>query len=118
MVFGGFGGDHIPQAMLQTFLNIVEFGLNPQEAVEEPRFYTYNFPSSNLPIVYEAGVMRAEQRISQEAFEALQGMGHNAQRITDWFEGACLYGAIVKDQQTGILRAGADPRGEAYAIGY
>jgi gamma-glutamyltranspeptidase / glutathione hydrolase len=118
MALGGYGGDHIPQGTLQIFLNAVEFGLDPQETVEEPRFYTYNFPSSGSPASYLPGVMRAEGRIAGEILEALRQRGHTVERLADWFEGACLYGMIIRHSQTGVLQAGADPRGEAYAVGY
>ena len=128
MAFGGFGGDHIPQGMLQEFLNVVEFGLNPQEAVEEPRAYTYNFPSSQMPDgrrsapagggSYPAGLMRAEERIPEEVLDELRQKGHKVERLPDWWEGASVYGVITRDPATGELRGGADPRGEAFAIGY
>jgi gamma-glutamyltranspeptidase / glutathione hydrolase len=118
MALGGYGGDHIPQGTLQIFLNAVEFGLDPQEAVEEPRFYTYNFPNSSYPATYLPGVMRAEGRISAEVLEALRQRGHTVERLSDWFEGACLYGMIIRHPQSGVLQGGADPRGEAYAVGY
>ena len=118
MVLGGYGGDHIPQGMLQLFLNIVEFGLDPQEAVEEPRFYTYNFPSTGLASNYEPGTMRAEGRILQEVLAELRQRGHKVEHYPDWWEGACMYGAVTRDPQTGLLRGGADPRGDAFAIGY
>jgi gamma-glutamyltranspeptidase/glutathione hydrolase len=118
MALGGYGGDHIPQGTLQIFLNAVEFGLDPQEAVEEPRVYTYNFPSSGSPATYLPGVMRAEGRIAADRLEALRQRGHTVERLPDWFEGACLYGMIIRHPQTGVLQGGADPRGEAYAVGY
>ena len=43
------GGDNQPQSMLQAFLNIVEFGMNPQLALEQPTVLTSNFHASNLP---------------------------------------------------------------------
>jgi len=118
MALGGYGGDHIPQGTLQIFLNAVEFGLDPQEAVEEPRVYSYNFPNSSYPSTYLPGVMRAEGRISAEVIEALRQRGHSVDRLPDWFEGACLYGMIIRHPQSGVLQGGADPRGEAYAVGY
>jgi gamma-glutamyltranspeptidase/glutathione hydrolase len=118
MALGGYGGDHIPQGTLQIFLNTVEFGLDPQEAVEEPRVYSYNFPNSSYPSTYLPGVMRAEGRISAEVIEALRQRGHRVDRLPDWFEGACLYGMIFRHPQSGVLQGGADPRGEAYAVGY
>jgi gamma-glutamyltranspeptidase/glutathione hydrolase len=118
MALGGYGGDHIPQGTLQIFLNRVEFGLDPQEAVEEPRFYSYNFPNSSYPATYLPGMMRAEGRIPAEVLEALRQRGHTVERLPDWFEGACLYGMIIRHPQSGVLQWGADPRGEAYAVGY
>ena len=118
MALGGYGGDHIPQGTLQIFLNAVEFGLDPQEAVEEPRVYSYNFPNSSYPSTYLPGVIRAEGRISAEVIEALRQRGHSVDRLPDWFEGACLYGMIIRHPQSGVLQSGADPRGEAYAVGY
>ena len=43
------GGDNQPQSMLQAFLNVVEFGMNPQLAVEQPTVLTSNFHTSNYP---------------------------------------------------------------------
>ena len=47
--FGSPGNDIQPQAMTQVFLNIVVFGMEPQAAVEAPRFATYSYPSSSAP---------------------------------------------------------------------
>jgi gamma-glutamyltranspeptidase/glutathione hydrolase len=118
MALGGHGGDHIPQGMLQIFLNRVEFGLDPQEAVEEPRFYSYNFPNSSFTSNYQRGVMRAEGRIPAEVLDRLQQMGHKVERYPDWWEGSSLYGMITRNPETGVLQGGADPRSEAYAVGY
>jgi gamma-glutamyltranspeptidase/glutathione hydrolase len=118
MALGGYGGDHIPQGTLQIFLNAVEFGFDPQEAVEAPRFYTYNFPNSSYPSTYLPGVMRAEGRIASDILDTLRQRGHTVERLSDWFEGACLYGMIIRQPQSGVLQGGADPRGEAYAVGY
>ena len=118
MSFGAHGGDHIPQGTLQLFLNVVECGRDPQEAVEEPRFYTYSFPSSSYPNADEPGMMRVEGRIPQEVIEALRQLGHTVERYPDWWEGSALYGIITRNPQTGVLQGGADPRCEAYAVGY
>lgn len=125
MALGGHGGDHIPQGMIQTFFNVVEFGLDPQEAVEEPRFYSYNFPNSSSVSTsagtrygYEPGVMRAEGRIPQEVIIRLQHRGHIVERYPDWWEGSALYGMITRNPETGVLQAGADPRSEEYAVAY
>ena len=118
MALGGHGGDHIPQGTLQVFLNMAEFGLDAQEAVEEPRFYSYSFPNSSYPYKYEPGVVRLEGRIPGEVMNELVARGHNVQAHPDWWEGACFYSAITRDPRTGILQGGADPRGGGYAVGF
>jgi len=118
MALGGYGGDHIPQGMLQVFLNIFEFGMDPQAAVEAARFYSYSFPGSTYPHAYKPGLMRVEGRIGQSVVDALRGKGHAVECYPDWWEGACLYGAILRNPVSGVLQGGADPRGEAYALGY
>jgi gamma-glutamyltranspeptidase/glutathione hydrolase len=115
---GGYGGDHIPQGTLQVFLNLIEFGLDPQEAVEAPRFYSYSFPNSGFPSAYSPGLMRAEGRIAADVLDALRQRGHKVEAYPDWWEGSCLYGVITRNPRTGVLQGGADPRGEAYAVGY
>ncbi len=118
MALGAHGGDHIPQGTLQLLLNILEFGRDPQEAVEEPRFYSYNFPSSNWESKYEPGMLRLEGRIPDEVAESLRQKGHTIERYPDWWEGSSLYCAITRNPETKVLQGGADPRCEAYAIGY
>jgi gamma-glutamyltranspeptidase/glutathione hydrolase len=118
IALGGYGGDHIPQGTLQVFLSLVEFGLDPQEAVEAPRSYTYNFPNSGYPYPYFPGVMRTEGRVAPEVREGLRQRGHKVEALPDWWEGSCLYGVITRNPQTKVLQGGADPRGEAYAVGY
>ena len=118
MALGAHGGDHIPQGTLQLLLNVLEFGLDPQEAVEEPRFYSYNFPSSNWASKYEPGMLRLEGRISGEVAEKLRRKGHTIEQYPDWWEGSALYCVITRNPETRVLQGGADPRCEAYAVGF
>ena len=118
MAFGGHGGDHIPQGMLQLLLNVVEFGMDSQQAVEAARFYSYSFPSSGLPVFYDPGTVRLEGRIPEDVVGELRRRGHIAEMYPDWWEGSGLYGMIIRDPATGAMEGGADPRGEAYAVGY
>ena len=118
MALGAHGGDHIPQGTLQLLLNVLEFGRDPQEAVEEPRFYSYNFPNSNWMSRYEPGMLRLEGRISDGVAEELRRRGHTIEMYPDWWEGSALYCVITRNPETGVLQGGADPRCEAYAVGY
>ena len=118
MALGAHGGDHIPQGTLQLLLNVLEFGRDPQEAVEEPRFFSYNFPNSNWMSKYEPGMLRLEGRISGEVAEDLRRKGHTIEMYPDWWEGSALYCVLTRNPETGVLQGGADPRCEAYAVGF
>jgi len=116
MALGTPGGDVQPQAMLQVLLNQLEFGMNPQRAIEAPRVATYNFPASFAPHDYYPGVSTAEARISASTLEELNAREHTMQR----WERLYLAGGVnvaLRDSDTGVLMAGADPRRENYAIG-
>ena len=117
MPFGSPGNDIQPQAMLQVFLNIVVWGMEPQEAVEAPRFATYSFPSSSEPHDYHPGRLSVETRIDGTTRDALAGMGHKVAPYLelDWRAGAVC--AIRVNRDNGLLEGGADPRRPCYALG-
>ena len=117
MPFGTPGGDSQCQAMAQMFLNIVEFGMDPQQAIEQPRFVSWNFPNSFWPHTYLPGRMDVEGRIASDSVAELSRRGHKMQSINDWSPSMGALSGIVVDQETGILKGGADPRRDVYAIG-
>jgi gamma-glutamyltranspeptidase/glutathione hydrolase len=118
MPFGCPGGDAQPQAMVQMFLNIVEFGMDPQQAIEEPRFTTSNFPNSFWPHTYRPGRLNLEGRISAEVCDDLAGRGHDVAVRNDWEPMSMgVLSAIVVDPESGVLTGGADPRRDTHAIG-
>ncbi|MCH7604293.1 MAG: gamma-glutamyltransferase [Planctomycetes bacterium] len=117
MPFGTPGGDSQCQAMAQMFLNIVEFGMNPQQAIEQPRFVSWNFPNSFWPHTYLPGRMDVEGRIASDSVAELSRRGHKMQSINDWSPSMGALSGIVVDQETGTLKGAADPRRDAYAIG-
>lgn len=118
MAFGTPGGDVQCQAMLQVLLNVFDFKMSVQEAVEAPRFGTFNFPNSFSPNQYLPGRLCVESSIPAEVRAALRALGHD---VEDWpayappAGGVC---AIVRDPDTGLLHAGADPRREGYAAAW
>ena len=116
MVFGTEGGDNQDQWTLQFFLNVVEFGMGIQEAIDAPLFHTTHFPSSFYPHEMEAGGLWVEGRIRAETVEALQQMGHSVTVAGDWDFGQVTAARITPE--TGLLEAGASPRTMApYAVG-
>ena len=120
MVLGTQGGDQQDQWTLQVFLNLVEFGMEVQEAIEAPRFSSVHFPSSFFPHDAKPGGLRVEGRIPAATRDALSARGHRIEVEDDWVAGDVL--CIRVDDERGVLRAGADPRGEvsrrmpAYAL--
>lgn len=118
MPFGCPGGDAQCQAMVQTFLNIMEFGMNPQEAIEQPRFCTWNFPNSFWPHEYLPGSLHLEGRFCEETAIAFAQRGRDVKRVGDWESmNMGVMSAITLDPGSGVLSGGADPRRETYAIG-
>jgi len=117
MPFGTPGGDAQVQAMLQTFLNIVEFGMDPQQAVEAPRFISLSFPNSFWPHTYLPGRLAVEGRLPPQTVEELARRGHQIEKWADWTDSAGGVCAILVDRERGTLVGGADPRRESYAIG-
>lgn len=117
--FGSPGGDSQVQAMLQVLLNITVFGMDPQTAIEEPRFISYSHPDSFAPHAYYPGRLNIEGRIPVDTEKALSAMGHDMQRWPDWIWRAGGVCAIRSDVPDGIHHAGADPRrAAAYALGW
>ena len=116
--FGTPGGDVQIQAMMQTFLNLFVFGMGPQAAVEAPRFASYSFPNSFEPHDYHPALLKLEARMETAVGDALGSRGH---RIEWWPEMVWLAGSICMiddNRETGLKRAGADPRRMAYALGW
>ena len=106
-----------PQAMIQTFLNIHVFGMDVQSAVEAPRFATYSFPASSAPHAYYPARVNLEKRIDPKTGEGLAALGHDVQWWPDWTWLAGAVCTVVADEQSGVLKGGADPRRPSYALG-
>ncbi len=116
MGVGSPGGDDQPMRILQTFLNVVEFGMNIQQAIEAPRWSTTSFPASDFPHTMYPGEMSVESRIPEDVREDLIKRGHKLNVVGPWTLGATS--AVVIDPETGLLSAGADPRGDNYALAW
>lgn len=116
MPFGTPGGDVQSQAMLQLLLNRFHYGMSLQEAVEAPRFATYNFPGSFAPYTYHPNLIMLEEGIGEETRAALEARGHRASfwPDLDWRAGGLC--AVESDRKAGLIFGAADPRRPAYAI--
>jgi len=116
MVLGSPGGDDQCLRTMQTLLNIVDFGMNVQQAIEAPRWSTRSFPMSYWPHMLYRGEVSVENRIPEPVRDALRKKGHKLKVSGAWSLG--MNAAIVVDPATSVLSAGADPRVDAYAIAW
>jgi gamma-glutamyltranspeptidase/glutathione hydrolase len=112
-IMGSPGGDDQVMRTIQTLINMVDFGMNIQEAIEAPRWTTSSFPSSVFPHTMYPGAMAVEARIPDATRAALIARGHNLSVAGPWSMGSNA--GVVVDEKNGVLSAGADPRVEAYA---
>lgn len=110
MPIGSPGNDVQPQAILQVMLNKMVWGMDIQDAIDQPRFATFSFPRSSSPHNYDPGLLCYESRLDQETVAGLRQRGHDTRAWPDWDYLAGGVCAIHADLQQGILEGGSDPR--------
>ncbi|MEL6364082.1 MAG: gamma-glutamyltransferase [Pseudomonadota bacterium] len=115
--FGLMGGGMQPQGHVQVLVNMVNYGMNLQEAGDAARF---NHDGGRSPTGGEAnllGVLNLEPGVPAETVEALEAMGHNVRIVSNgvMFGG---YQAILRDPETGVYTGATEMRKDGQAIGY
>lgn len=116
LVTGSPGGDDQCMRTLQTLLNIVDFGMNVQQAIEAPRWSTESFPSSVFPHTMYPADLKVESRVAPQVRGELVRRGHQVTVNPPW--SMSQNAAILIDPETGTLAAGADPRTGAHALAW
>ena len=112
-ILGSPGGDDQVMRTMQTLINMIDFGMNIQQAIEAPRWSSRAFPASPFPHTMHPGDMSVEARIPEATRQALISRGHKLRVAPPWSLGSNA--GIVVDMNSGVLSAGADPRVDAYA---
>lgn len=118
MTFGTPGGDMQKQAMLQVLLNVYEFGMSVQSAIEKPRFGNFSYPNSFAPHQYVPGRLCIEKPLEDVLGRELRELGHNVQVWPERAPSAAGVCTIRYDAESGLLHAGADPRREGAAAAW
>jgi gamma-glutamyltranspeptidase/glutathione hydrolase len=118
MGFGCPGGDVQPQGLLQVFLNLCEFEMNLQQAIEAPRVMSWNYPNSFAPHLYDPGRVDIECRVPADTRNGIREMGHVGEDIDDYSPAASCVHAVSIDLESKVVAAGADPRVEGAAIAW
>ncbi len=114
-VFGTPGGETIGQTEFQVLLNLVDFDLPVQAAIEAPRLVLDAKPNFYKPGA--AITVQVEGRVPPATIAALKAMGHTVEVLPGW--GSLGHMQVIRvDQKTGAKTAGADPRRTGYAMGY
>jgi gamma-glutamyltranspeptidase/glutathione hydrolase len=107
------GGDQQEQALLQVLLDMIEFGFNPQAAVEAPRFQTRHLVSSFDDHAAEPNLLLLDERIPDDVLIVLESWGHKIERRGRWQSGSAP--TALRLRPNGVIEAGADPYGFRYA---
>jgi gamma-glutamyltranspeptidase / glutathione hydrolase len=108
------GGDNQDQALLQVLLNILDFGMTPQEAVEAPRFQTEHFYASFDFHEFTPGRVSLEGRMSRDTIQRMIALGHRVQVGGEWSNASAPVVILRKD---GVLSGAADPRRARFIFG-
>ena len=114
LALGTPGGETIGQTQFQVLLNVLDYGMSIQEAIEAPRIALEAGPN-----FYRAGsdiTVQLEGRIAQQVAVDLEAMGHSVSVTGEWTFGNMQ--GVLANPDTGTLTAGADPRRLSYAIGW
>ena len=112
-ILGSPGGDDQVMRTMQTLINMIDFRMNIQQAIEAPRWSSRAFPASPFPHTMYPGDISVEARIPEATRQALISRGHKLRIAPPWSLGSNA--GIIVDLTTGVLSAGADPRVDAYA---
>ncbi len=110
---GCMGADGQPQIHLQTYVAMIDFGRDIQEALESPRWLSGRFALGEA-----RDTLNIEGRFAPETLDVLARRGHVLNRWGAWNELAGHAHGITVDPETGIRSGGADPRSDGAAIGY
>jgi gamma-glutamyltranspeptidase/glutathione hydrolase len=112
-VLGCMGADGQPQIHVQTYVAMIDFGLDIQQALSAPRWLSGRFGLGEA-----RDTLHIEARYPSATIDELERRGHPIDRWGDWNELAGHANGITIDGETGILAGGADPRSDGAAVGY
>lgn len=113
--FGVMGGDMQPQGHVQILCNIIDFGMNVQEAGDAARFYHGGSSSPTGRTMNDGGVVALESGIGYGVRRELERRGHRIEFISGPFGG---YQAILYDAENDVYRAASESRKDGQASGY
>jgi len=111
LVFGTMGGEGQPQTQLAMLTRVLDFGFDPQTAIDLPRWLwgrTWGEDTTGLTL---------EGRISESVGAGLRQRGHEVKPAPDWTEKMGHAHMIQINPETGLLKGGSDRRSDGAALG-
>ncbi len=116
MAFGVMGGDMQPQGHAQIVVNLVDLGMNLQEAGDAARFYHTDDSEPTGTVMTDGGVLSLESGVPQDVRQALLRRGHRLVEANGVVFGG--YQAIRRDPATGVYFGATESRKDGFAAGY
>ena len=114
--FGLMGGDMQPQGHVQIVVNLVDFGMNLQEAGDAPRFHHTGSSEPTGTVMNSGGVLHLESGLPMEVYRDLTKRGHRIEEVNPANFGG--YQIIHRDPETGVLAGASESRKDGMAAGY
>ncbi len=105
-----------PHGHVQVLLNMLVFKLNPQSALDAPRFCIGAGTPDEGDVL---DMVFLEEGISEEVAEELRGMGHKIEIVGGWKRGLFGRGQVIRchfEEGKAVYSAGSDPRGDGGAF--
>ena len=112
-VLGCMGADGQPQIHAQTYVSMIDYGRDIQQAVQAPRWLSGRFALGDA-----RDTLHIEARFPAQTIDELARRGHILNRWDDWNELAGHAHGIVIDPASGMRMGGSDPRSDGAAAGY
>jgi gamma-glutamyltranspeptidase/glutathione hydrolase len=113
--FGVMGGAMQPQGHVQVLCNIIDFGMDVQEAGDAPRFRHSGSSQPTGETMQDGGALHLESGVDPEVVRELVLKGH---RVTYLLGGYGGYQGIWVDHERGVLIGGTESRKDGAAVGY
>ena len=110
------GGDNQDQMILQLLLNQVDFDLEPAASVTAPRFMTNHFVNSFRQRPPQLGHLRINESVGAETLAELASRGHKLELLNTTLGAAPV--VLVRDPETGLIRAAGDPKARRHAAAF
>jgi gamma-glutamyltranspeptidase/glutathione hydrolase len=115
LAFGVMGGDMQPQGHAQILVNLLDFGMNLQEAGDAARFYHTESSEPTGTIMTNGGVLSLESGVTEKIRRELVRRGHHVSEIVGAYGG---YQAIARDPASGVWAGASESRKDGCALGY